>query len=71
MGKLVIEYILSLLSSQSSTSFLTVVVILSYFKLRQIQKAARTANHNTTVIVKALLKVGILSEDEIKDVNLT
>ena len=38
--------------------------------LESLEKAYATLNHNSTIVVRALLKAGILHNEDIKDVDL-
>lgn len=65
------DIILAFLSSQSPSTLLTIAVIYALYELRGIRRSVRVSNHNSTMIVRALLKNGLLKPEDIKDVNLT
>lgn len=46
-----------------------VLLVIGYF-IWKLQKNYEKLNHNTTIIVKALMKKGILDSDDIQDVQL-
>ena len=65
-----LEIIVAFLSSQSPSTLLTIAVIYALYELRVIRRSVRVSNHNSTMIVRALLKNGLLKPEDIKDVTL-
>lgn len=63
------EFIASLIQIGITSGPNTILFAIGYFIWR-LQKNYEKLNHNSTKIVKALIKKGILDADDIKDVEL-
>ena len=62
--------LLSLVSSPTTLAAFILFMWKAYPRLLRIETAAKRANHNSTILVKAALRRGELTESEVKDLDL-